>query len=49
MIFLRAGVEAGRHSELARTVDVAPTLAALANIQMPNDLDGEVLPVSESP
>lgn len=49
VIFLGAGVEPGRRGELARTVDVAPTLAALAGVEMPDDLDGEVLAVLDAP
>ena len=43
IIFLGAGVEAGVSEGAAATVDVAPTLAALAGIETPGDLDGEVL------
>ena len=45
LIFYGAGVEAGRSDERAATVDVAPTLAALAGIPAPEDLDGRVLPL----
>ena len=45
LIFYGAGVEAGRSDERAATVDVAPTLAALAGIPAPGDLDGRVLPL----
>lgn len=43
LIFLGAGVEAGMSDGAVATVDVAPTLAALAGIQTPDDLDGRVL------
>ena len=43
IIFLGAGVEAGVSQEAAATVDVAPTLARLAGIETPGDLDGRVL------
>ena len=43
IIFLGAGVEAGVSQEAAATVDVAPTLAWLAGIETPGDLDGRVL------
>ena len=43
MIFLGAGVEAGVSYGPAATVDLAPTLAALAGIQTPDDLDGRAL------
>jgi arylsulfatase A-like enzyme len=46
LIFLGAGVEPARRTELARTVDLAPTLAGLAGITAPDDLDGELLVVS---
>jgi len=49
VIFLGAGIQTGRRSELVRTVDVAPTLAAVAGIAAPDDLDGEVLPVTTAP
>ncbi len=43
IIFLGAGVEAGVSHESAATVDVAPTLAGLAGIEAPGDLDGRTL------
>jgi predicted AlkP superfamily pyrophosphatase or phosphodiesterase len=43
IIFLGAGVDAGVSQEAAATVDVAPTLARLAGIEAPDDLDGRVL------
>ena len=43
LIFLGAGVEAGRSHERVRTVDAAPTLAALAGIPAPGDLAGRDL------
>lgn len=43
-IFLGAGVRPGRSSTLGRTVDFAPTLAALAGLTVPADLDGQPLP-----
>ncbi len=43
IIFLGAGVAAGVSHEEAATVDVAPTLAHLAGIETPGDLDGRVL------
>jgi len=41
--FMGSGVPAGVSRERAATVDVAPTLAALARIPFPGDLDGRVL------
>jgi hypothetical protein len=43
LIFYGAGVPAGMSSDLVRTVDVAPTLAYLAGIPIPTDLDGRPL------
>ena len=43
MIFYGAGVEPGWSDEAVATVDIAPTLAALARIPAPDDLDGRVL------
>ena len=43
LIFYGAGVEAGWSDRPVATVDVAPTLAALAGIPTPDDLDGKVL------
>ena len=43
IIFLGAGVEPGVSQEAAATVDVAATLARLAEIAAPTDLDGRVL------
>ena len=43
LIFLGAGVAAGRSSLPVATVDAAPTLARLANVPAPDDLDGRVL------
>lgn len=43
MVFLGAGVPSGVSDGLAYTVDFAPTLAALAGIPAPDDLDGRTL------
>jgi arylsulfatase A-like enzyme len=43
MIFMGAGVEAGISRRPVRTVDLAPTLAHLARIPIPPDLDGQAL------
>jgi predicted AlkP superfamily pyrophosphatase or phosphodiesterase len=43
LIFYGSGVEAGVSTDPVRTVDIAPTLAGLAGIPAPTDLDGQVL------
>jgi len=43
LIFLGAGVQPGRSAEPVATVDAAPTLARLAGVPAPGDLDGRVL------
>jgi len=45
IVFMGSGVRAGRSSEAVYTVDVAPTLAALAGLTAPSGLDGRVLEV----
>ncbi len=40
MIFMGTGVESGRYDRPVYTVDFAPTLAGLAGITIPDDLDG---------
>jgi predicted AlkP superfamily pyrophosphatase or phosphodiesterase len=49
IVFLGAGVAQGRSSEAVATVDLAPTLARLAGITVPDDLDGHVLESALSP
>ena len=43
MVFLGDDVPPGRSAERVATVDVAPTLARLAGVTAPADLDGRVL------
>jgi len=43
MILMGAGIEAGRVEEKVRPMDLAPTLASLAGIPFPRDLDGKPL------
>lgn len=43
IIFYGAGVKPGRYDELARVVDMAPTLAALVHVTPRERLDGHVL------
>lgn len=45
LIFWGPGVEPGRIQGPAATVDIAPTLARLLGIPMPDDLDGRPLPL----
>lgn len=40
LVFYGAGVESGASDEPVYTVDFAPTLAAMAGIRVPDDLDG---------
>lgn len=48
-ILLGEGIPAGRSQDRASTADVAPTLAGLAGIPFPADLDGIARSVSPSP
>ena len=43
MIFMGAGIPAGKDQSRAATVDFAPTIAAMLGIPYPKDLDGKVL------
>jgi len=43
LVFMGMGIEPGRRAEPARTIDVAPTLARLAGIPVPEGLDGRPL------
>lgn len=43
LIFFGMGVDAGTSTDPVRSVDIAPTLAALAGIAVPPDLDGRPL------
>ena len=45
LIFWGPGVERGRVPGPAATVDIAPTLAPLLGISVPDDLDGRPLPL----
>ncbi len=49
LIFLGAGVEPGASDAMARTVDLAPTLAARLGLPVPDGLDGRVLAVPGGP
>jgi predicted AlkP superfamily pyrophosphatase or phosphodiesterase len=44
LIFMGAGISAGQDPFPARTVDFAPTAAAILGIKYPSDLDGRILP-----
>jgi predicted AlkP superfamily pyrophosphatase or phosphodiesterase len=43
ILFWGAGVRAGAFSDVVRTVDIAPTLAAIVGVKSPEKLDGVVL------
>lgn len=43
IVFMGAGVTPGMSNERTRTVDIAPTLAYLAGIRAPDDLDGRIV------
>jgi arylsulfatase A-like enzyme len=43
VLFWGAGVRAGSHKDLVRTVDMAPTLAAILGVVPAETLDGVVL------
>lgn len=49
LILLGPGIAAGRVTDEARTVDLAPTLAALAGVPYPEDLDGRDLLAAGAP
>ncbi len=44
LVFAGPGIAPGRHTEPARTVDIAPTLAALLDVRPIGAIDGRVLP-----
>jgi hypothetical protein len=48
LIFMGRGIPAGSSDEPVRSVDVAPTLARLAGVPFPDDLDGRPLNVIEN-
>ena len=43
IVFMGAGVTAGRSDERVATVDIAPTIARLAGVPFLDNLDGRVL------
>jgi hypothetical protein len=43
LVFAGPGIAPGRHTERARTVDIAPTLAALLGVRPVGMVDGRVL------
>jgi len=48
LIFFGQGIEAGRSDTAVFTVDVAPTLAGLSGIPVPDGLDGRRLDFGET-
>lgn len=48
IVFMGRGIDPGTSDESVYTVDVAPTLAALAGIRAPADLDGRSIDLSET-
>jgi predicted AlkP superfamily pyrophosphatase or phosphodiesterase len=44
LVFYGPWIEPGRVDSLARTIDIAPSLARMLGVQVPADLDGAVLP-----
>ena len=49
LIFYGAGVAPGKHAEFVRTVDLAPTLAALAGVKPTERVDGVILTTAIRP
>ncbi len=49
LIFYGAGIAPGRHVEFVRTVDIAPTLAAVVGVRVGERVDGVVLQVGSKP
>lgn len=47
LIFMGKGIKAGKSNGIARTVDVAPTLAAKGKIKIPVEIDGRELSLSK--
>ncbi len=43
LVFWGPGIPAGRYDRRVRTVDIAPTVAALLGVETPDDLDGVLL------
>ena len=43
LVFWGPGISAGRYDRRVRTVDIAPTVAALLGVEAPDDLDGVLL------
>lgn len=47
VLFFGGPVSAGTDSAIPNTIDVAPTLASLAGVPVPEDVDGKILEVSK--
>ena len=48
IVFFGGGIEAGQSDKPARTLDVAPTLANLLNLEVPDEVEGYVLTIPVS-
>lgn len=46
LIFMGKGIKSGKNSAAARTVDIAPTLAARGGVKIPVEIDGRELSLS---
>ena len=49
LIFLGGRIQPMKATTLAHTIDLAPTMARIAGLPAPNDLDGKALPVTLTP
>ena len=47
ILFWGSGIQPGRRDTIVRTVDIAPTLASVLDIELPLDIDGRPLVLDE--